>query len=336
MNSALITGATTPVGAHLVRSLLEDPKGPSVLAIGAERRPALLPLGHPRLTYLAIDLTRERNIRRLLFGEAKHLGIDVVIHGALHRSAHDTGKRVHRLNVETTRTLLRLSERHDTIKRFVYCGHAEVYRIDHDLPDLLGEDHPLDFRTKAPQRVRDRIEADLTVCTHLGMSPLHIVVLRSAEVLAPNSGSQLWDYLQSRVCFRPLGFDPMLNLLTVHDAVRAITLASQTEAKGIFNIPGMDTLPLSRIIAKWHRFDVPVLGPLLRPLYFLRHRAVGGDFHYDISRRRLHFSGILDGSRAAAELGYEPCTFIQWPSGRLSTTTRAHPGWPAARAGWPR
>jgi len=312
MKGALVTGATTPVGAELVRSLLSNDDKPMVLAIGAEDRPDILPLEHPRLAYRCLDLTRERNIRRLLFADAKDLGIDVVIHGALHRSAHETGPRVHRLNVDTTRALLRLSERHPTIKRFIYRSYAEVYRISHEQPDLVGEDHPLDFRDRVPQRVRDRIEADVTVCAQIGMSTLHIVVLRCAEVVAPHTGSQLWDYLQSRVCFRPWGFDPMINVLSVDDAVRAIGLAITTGAQGVFNVPGKDSLPLSRIIEKYQRVTVPIPGALMRPLYYLRHRTVGREFHYDLSRRRFHFSGILDGARASAELGYSPSTPIDW------------------------
>ena len=43
--------------------------------------------------------------------------------------------------------------------------------------------------------------------------------------LVAQSGSQLHDYLQSRVCLRPMGFDPMLNVLSVDDAVRAIPVS---------------------------------------------------------------------------------------------------------------
>ncbi len=314
MKAVLVTGATTLVGARLVRSLLSDVSKVDVLAVGVEREPGNLPVDHPRLHYRALDLTRERNIRRLLFGEARDLGVDVVVHGALHRSAHDTGTRVHRLNVETTRSLIRLAERHPTIRRFIYRSYAEVYRIEHDQPALLGEDHPLDFGPRSPQRIRDRIEADLTVCTSLGISPLHIVVLRCAEILAPEMGSQLWDYLMSRVCFRPLGFDPMINLLSSEDAVRAIMLATRTTAQGIFNIPGRDTLPLTQIIANFGRIGVPVIGPLMRPIYALRHRTVGGDFRYDMNQRRFHFSGVLDGARAETDLGYIPGIPLHWPA----------------------
>jgi UDP-glucose 4-epimerase len=161
--------------------------------------------------------------------------------------------------------------------------------------------------------VRDRVEADVTVCTRMGLSPLSITVLRCAEILAPDMGSQLHDYLSSRVCLRPFGFDPMLNLLTLEDTVRALVLALGTEATGIFNIPGADTLPLRRAIALWGRSGIALPGPLLAPLYAVRASALGMEFRYDMNHRRFHFSAILDGRRARNVLGYAPEHPIAWP-----------------------
>ena len=42
------------------------------------------------------------------------------------------------------------------------------------------------------------------------------------EALAPGTGSQLYDYLESPVCLRPAGYDPMVNLLTIEDAALAL------------------------------------------------------------------------------------------------------------------
>jgi len=165
------------------------------------------------------------------------------------------------------------------------------------------------------------------------MSPVSIVVLRCAEVLAPGSGSQLWDYLQSRVCLRPLGFDPMINVLSVADAARAIRLAAAGAGHGVYNVPGADTLPLSRIIARWGRRDVPVPGPLLAPLYRLRTWSVGFEFRYDLNLRRFHFGGVVDGTRARRELGYEPRHPIAWPR---PDRPAPHPGPPPHGANFAR
>jgi UDP-glucose 4-epimerase len=126
-------------------------------------------------------------------------------------------------------------------------------------------------------------------------------------------GSQLYDYLASRVCLRPLGFDPMLNLITIEDAVRALVLALDKPANGIFNIPGADTLPLRRAIRLWGRTGLALPGPLLAPLYAVRASALSMEFRYDMNHRRFHFSAILDGRRARDVLGYAPEHPIDWP-----------------------
>jgi UDP-glucose 4-epimerase len=313
----LVTGATTPPGAALIAALLDDPGVEHVLAVAAEPGAELPP--SPRLDYLAVDLTRHRPLHDLIHGPVRRAGIDVVVHGALHRSARDRGRHVHALNVETTRELLLACDHHPTVRRFVYRSAAAVYAVRSSDPNLLDEDTPLELDAGAPQWVRDRVEADLTACTRMGMSRLEVVVLRQAEVLAPGAGSQLWDYLQSRVCLRPLGFDPMINVLSLEDSVAAVRLAAAGRDQGVFNIAGADTLPLSAVTRAWGRIDVPLPGPLLAPLYRLRTWAIGLEFRYDMNLRRFHFGGIVDGRRARDVLGYAPANPIAWPAGRRLT-----------------
>ena len=311
MSGVLVTGATTPVGHALVEALVADPNVDVVLAVA--REPRWPGRSDRKLTYLSADLTRSRRIRRLLFGPARDLGITVLVHRALHRSAADRGSKVRRLNVESTRELLHLAERHPTIERFVYRSFAEVYRVRPQLGGVIGEDHPLELSPGMPQRVRDRVEADLTVCTRMGMTDgLSIAVLRLAEVLAPRSGSQLYDYLRSRVCLRPLGFDPMLQVISVDDAVAALRGAIHSNAQGVFNVPGYDVLPLSVAIARARRREIPMPGPMLGPLYAARALTRGTEFRWDLNRWRFQFSGVLDGRRAADVLGYAPATPVRW------------------------
>jgi UDP-glucose 4-epimerase len=310
----LVTGATTPLGGCVIRMLLADPAVEHVLATGVEHQPpdGILPAS-PRITYQRADLTRTRAAHDLLFGAVRRLEVDTIIHLAIHRSPHGT-RSSRLLDVEASRELLLLAERQPTVRRLVVRSGAEVYAVRHTAPDLLDEDHPLELDRSAPASVRDHVEADLTACAHIGTGRLAVTVLRLAEVLAPSQGSQLWDYLESRVCLRPLGFDPMVNLLSLDDATAAFRLALQAGLPGVFNIPGADTLPLSRVTSGWGRLDLPVPGPLLAPLYRLRTRVIGLDFRYDVNIRRFHFGGMLDGRRARERLGYRPSHPIEWPA----------------------
>lgn len=303
--NVLVTGATTPLGRAIVDQLLASREVGHVLAVGQERWDSGLPSDDARFTYERTDLTRARNVHDLLHGPARTHGIDTVLHGVLHRAAGDRGERVHAVNVEATRMLLLGCARDPRIRRFVLRSGAEVYALRPDEPNLIDEDHPLVFDPAAPQWLRDRVEADLLTCAQIAAVPMSIAVLRCAEILAGGIGSQLWDYLSSPICLRPLGFDPMINVLSIEDAVAGIVGALAASARGVFNIPGFDTLPLSRLISCCGRRDVPVPGPLLAPLYRLRTRTVGFAFRYDLNLGRFHLGGVLDGARARAVLGYQ-------------------------------
>ena len=315
LKGVLITGVDTPLGESLARALLADPNVGQVLAIGSRPPEEALPFSHAnRLTYIQIDLLKERRIKELLFGPARDLGVEVVVHTALSASATEEGKRVHALNVDATRSLLKLCERHPTIHRFVLRSSSDVYQVQADLPVLIAEDHPLNLAPSAPQFVRDRVEADLHACVHMGLSRLQIVVLRCAEILAPGTGSQLFDYLQSPICFRPMGYDPMINVISLRDAVAALVAATRAPEQGVYNVPGADTLPLSEAIRRWGRLAVGLPGALLTPLYRWRQRFRGHDFRYGMNRRRFHYSGVLDGRRARDVLGFIPSNTINWPN----------------------
>jgi UDP-glucose 4-epimerase len=315
MMSVLVTGATSPMGEELIRSLLADTRVAHILAVGEKPAERALPFAHgKRLTYQQVDLTRSRRVRTLLFGPARDLNVEVVVHMAHHRSASG-GRKVHALNVEALRSILALSNRHPTIRRVVVKSFAEVYRVSLDLPILVTEDHPLNLEGNTPQYIRDRVEADLTACARMGLSSAEIVVLRCAEALGPGTGSQLYDFLQGQLAFRPFGFDPMINVATVADIVRAIEKATHGSGEGVFNVPGYDSLPLSVAIRKWGVTGIPVPGTLIRPLYNFRRRLLGSQFSYGINRKRMHLGLVLDGSRAREVLEYTPQNPVHWPNG---------------------
>lgn len=312
--NVMVTGASAPIGERMVRTLLDDSRVDKVLAITGDPVEHFPVAPQDRLTALQVDLARSRRVHALLFGPARDLDIDAVVHLARHRSATEEGRKIRAFNVESLRSILQLAERHPTIQRFVLRSDAAVYKVRNDLPALMGEEHPLNLAGGAPQWVRDRVEADITACNRMGLSRLSIVVLRMAEALAPGAGSQLYDYLASPVCFRPAGFDPMVNVLTIADTVAALQKALHSDAQGVFNIPGADTLPLSACIRSYGRINIPLPGPALSPLYRWRARLRGHDFRYGMNARRFHFSVILDGTRAQEVLGFVPCHPVSWPA----------------------
>ncbi|MCC6215173.1 MAG: NAD-dependent epimerase/dehydratase family protein [Polyangiaceae bacterium] len=307
MTATVVTGASTPIGEAVIERLLGADAARRVIAVLAPHEP--IPrraAGGERVTWEHADLTRARDIHRLLFGAARRLEADTLVHLALHRSALDEGDRVRALNVSAARELLDAVERHPTIRRFVLRSHAEVYRARAELPAVVDERHPLEFDPRAPQWIRDRVETDLEVCSRMGLTSTVLVVLRCAECLARGTGSQLYDWLGSRVCLTPLGFDPMLDLASVADLAQALTSASSLGRHGVLNVPGADRLPLSALVREAGRAWVPLPGPALGPLYALRTLALGSHFRYRQNRWRFHHGVVLDGRRAREALGYVP------------------------------
>ena len=314
MSGVLVTGATTPLGRRLIARLLEE--GRSVIGVALE--PAHPYEGRPGFHYQPIDLVRVRNLRNLLYDEVRRRGVETIVHAAMHRSLKKVGRRARRLHVDTTRALLDLAQPHPTLARFVLVSSGEVYRMGHDAPTLIDEHHPLRVASAPNQRIADRVEADLIVASRAYEPGLSVAVLRLGDLFTPDCGSQLYEYVRSRVCLRPAGFDPMLNLLTLEDAAEAICLAAASREIGVFNVPGADILPLSVLIAKMQRLEVPIPGPLMTPLYRLRMAATGFEFSYDLNYERFHFGGILDGRRAERSLGYRPQHPVVFPAARLT------------------
>ena len=119
----MVLGAASPLGGAVVHDLVArgvghilavDPPGHASSAEGE-----LTLATAAQLTRVEADLTRSRNRRSLLFGPGRDQAIDTVVDLAMHRSIRPTGARVHELNVESTRELLGLAERHPTISAFI-------------------------------------------------------------------------------------------------------------------------------------------------------------------------------------------------------------------------
>jgi nucleoside-diphosphate-sugar epimerase len=303
LKSALVTGATTPLGRRLCAALLG--RGVSVLAVALEDERAARFLVPEEAAYAHVDLERPRDLHDAIYGPVREREVDTVFHLATHRRLGIKGARA--LNVEALRNLLACCDGHPTIGRVIYRSYAEVYRVEQQLPSVIDEAHPLELAPDEPQWLRDRVEADMLACARMGMAKLEVVVLRMADLFAAQSGSQLYDYVRSAVCLRPLGFDPMINVLSLDDAADALVCAGAKEqVQGVFNVPGKDTLPLSAAIRACKRLDLPLPGPILAPLYALRRRAIGTEFSYRLNKGRMHFPAILDGGRAKEALAYVP------------------------------
>jgi len=297
VSTVLVTAAGSPEGVALCLALAAQMP---VLACGPEPETAMEPLFRgSAVRWVRADLSHSRTRRGLLFGAALDARVDVVVHAPSRETMRPHGA------ADAVREMLHLCERHATIQRFIYRSTGEVYRVGPGDPALIDEEHPVESDPSAPDWLRDLVEADQAACARIGTSRLRVTVLRCAELFAPGADGQLQRWLRTDPCVRPLGYDPMVNLITREDLVRAIALAVRAHESGVFNIPGADLLPLSELAARSGQRCLPLPGWLVPASYRLRALA-GPGFDYRTSERRFHFGGILCGRAALATLGYQP------------------------------
>jgi UDP-glucose 4-epimerase len=309
VNAVLVTYAASPPGVDLCRALAAHMP---VLACGPEPESAMEPLFRgTQVRWVRADLAHSRSRRGLLFGAALDARVEAVVH------APSTDMQRPHGGADTVRELLHLCERHPTIQRFVYRSTDEVYRVGPGDPALIDEEHPIESDPSAPGWLRDLVEADQAACARIGASRLQVAVLRCPELFAPGADGQLQRWLRSVPCVRPLGYDPMVNLITREDLVCAFALAVRVQASGVFNIPGADLLPLSELAARSGRRCLPLPGWLVPASYGLRALA-GPGFDYRTSERRFHFGGVLCGRSALATLGYQPGAGLWGPVERVA------------------
>ena len=103
---------------------------------------------------------------------------------------------------------------------------------------------------------------------------------------------------------RSLGYDPICALVSDKDVARATQAAVHSTVSGIYNVAGIEVVPLS-VLAGWtgrHSVSLPglLLGALDRAVRLLGREAVVP------SLERLRYGFTLDTRRAEQELGFHP------------------------------
>jgi hypothetical protein len=179
-----------------------------------------------------------------------------------------------------------------------------VYRLQCDQPTILpipSVEHSPKAEWAGPRRGGLMVRAP-------GLAP----TLRCCAAQRPRAGLRQSAHDSAvRVCLRPLGFDPVVNVIgrtrpTPHPRS---TLASRA-------CSSRRTRP-TLSPSKWGDTDVRCRVLCSTPV---RAAALaGGDSVTNCTR--FHFGGILDGSRARRELGYVPERGIDWPRNGAAVRT---------------
>jgi nucleoside-diphosphate-sugar epimerase len=292
------------MGRRLVKTLYHDPDVALVLGVDSDPSPSFLEAYRSKCVYQRLDLAKARHL--LSFFQSERFArarLDSVIHLPF---VHErVGERVpgnlHVL-VSETRRLLEHCKRESRIERFVYLSTSFVYEPEPGNVSFASEAHSLDLEGNRSPEVRAWVDADLLCQAELHDPRLRMTILRSATIATESGEFLLSPPLEHGE--PPIGFDPMVSVVSDRDVARALALALHSEQGGIYNIAGREVFPLSELVA------VRASGGRLRLAFGVR--SLVSRFAHTVSALRSGNQGycrygvVLDTRRATEALGFEP------------------------------
>jgi UDP-glucose 4-epimerase len=210
----------------------------------------------------------------------------------------------HSFNVVGTTRILDCCARYN-VKRVVILSSANVYGPSPDNSNFLTEDAPLMAASRF-SGVRDLIEVDMLAHGFFWKHPhIDTVILRPVHIVGPHIKNAPSNYLRLRHPWVLAGFDPMVQLIHVEDAARALIDALNPQVRGIYNVVGSGEVPLSAIFRELDRTVIPVPHPLARAV-------LGTLFKYRLANfpppelDHIQFLCAVDGSRWEKDVAWKP------------------------------
>lgn len=311
-----VTHADSPIGRRLVKSLYHDPSVERIVALGPGPPPSVfdrfLSSDERRLTYSRIDLARHRSMATYFNSSlVKEARIDSLIyvpaHGWPTTSVPPLAGGLTSQTAEARLVLKHAIELRD-LNNLICLGSALVYRLSPGNANLFTESSELDLAPDTLPEIRCWVNADMIFQGEFQNPGLRVVLLRLPSVVG--TGSEVYfnpilaATLKSRI--RSMGFDPICALVSEKDVVRAIQLALHGTARGVFNIAGFETVPLS-VFAKWTgEPSVPIPSGLIPLASRLSSFMSGRASATSATTPHLNYGFTLDTERARLELGFEP------------------------------
>jgi UDP-glucose 4-epimerase len=291
--TCVITGISGRLG-RLVARRLHHIVGWRI--VGLDRRP--MP-GRPKdIEHHELDL-RSKKAREIFRANQ----VDALIHLGVMHDPRARAAELYSWNITGTTKLLEYCQAY-RVPKVVLLSSANVYGPRPDNPQFLTEDAPLLAAQRFPA-MRDLVEIDHLVSTFLWRArEIDTVVLRPTHIVGPVHNAPS-NYLRIE---RPpvlLGFDPMVQLVHALDVADAIALALAPGRRGIYNIIGPGEVPLSAVLRELGRSPRWIPHPLAKSLLGLAFRF--GLSSFPVAELDfIRYVCMIDGRRAAAELGYRP------------------------------
>jgi UDP-glucose 4-epimerase len=288
----VVTGISGNLGRTLAKLLHKSER-----IIGIDRRPFL---GKPKdVEMYQLDLRKKKAEDVFRKNE-----IRAVIHMGIMHDPRMSEEEHHSFNVVGTTRLLEYCAKYG-VKKVVVLSSANVYGPSPDNSNFLTEDAPLMAASRF-SGVRDLIEVDMLAHGFFWRHPdINTVILRPVHIVGPTIKNAPSNYLRLRHPWMLAGFDPMVQLIHVEDAARAMVEALRPEPKGVYNVVGPGEVPLSSVLRELGHTPIPVPHPIARPM-------LGMLFKYRLASfpppelDHIQFLCNVDGSRWREELGWKP------------------------------
>jgi len=290
--AVVVTGISGNLGRTLARLLHRRER-----IIGIDRRPFD---GKPKdVEMFQLDL-RKRKAEDVFRRNEVH----AVIHMGIMHDPRMNEEEHHSFNVVGTTRILEYCARYG-VKKVVMLSSANVYGPSPDNSNFLTEDAPLMAASRFSQ-VRDLIEVDMLAHGFFWRHPdIQTVILRPVHIVGPNIKNAPSNYLRLRHPWVLAGFDPMVQLIHVEDAARAMIEALRPETKGVYNVVGPGEVPLSAILRELGRTPIPFPHLLARPLLDVLFKYRLASFPPP-ELDHIQFLCAVDGSRWVKDVEWKP------------------------------
>jgi len=317
--NVLITGVTGTLGSRLAEALYYDKNVGIIIGAARGAKPYYFnQFDTKRFIYKNMNILKSRDLTNLfLAADFKEARINTVVHLAFFNRVSKSKKlgSYHSLNVEGTSNLLDKCIESGSVNKFIFKSSDVVYKIRPHNPIYLDENADLNFDTDVDPWIKDRVDADMICQSKMDSKGINIVILRFSNIIGRMVSSQLNAYFDSPLVFKAMGFNPLINLIHMEDVVAAIQLAIHKNVKGVFNIAGADTAPISTFseINRSRMYSLPE--PMLGPVNTVMRKLGMTQYYYSVDRDRLKYSVLLDTRRAREMLGFKPRSHVYFEGG---------------------
>jgi UDP-glucose 4-epimerase len=293
----LVTGISGNLGRVVAKLLHRTEK-----VVGIDRRPFI---GKPKdMEHFQIDLRKKKTDDVF-----RKLPVKAIVHMGIMHDPRMSAEDHHSFNVLGTTRILDCAAKYG-VKKLVVLSSANVYGPSPDNSNFLTEDAPLMAASRFPS-VRDLIEVDMLAHGFFWRQPsTETVVLRPVHIAGPTIKNAPSNYLRLKRPMTLMGFDPMIQLIHMHDVGAALVAALTPGLKGVYNVTGPGEVPLSTCFKELGARPIPVPHPLAR-------RVVSSLFKYRLASfppeelDHIQFLCMVDGSRWRRESAWQPAFSIR-------------------------